>query len=375
MLKENILIVDDNRANLYLLSKVLTEHGYAVRAVRSGAEALEAVQSFPPDLILLDIMMPEMNGYQVCQTLKASAGTHTIPIIFISALDETEDKVNAFSLGGVDYITKPLRFEEVLARVKTHLALQSLQNRLRQEIEERDKLIAELDAYAHTVAHDLKNPLGLITGYAEVLATDYAVLLPEALQQSAQSIARGARKMTTIIENLLLLASARKMEVVPTPLDMGVIVSETLYRLDSMLEEHKTELVIPETWPIVLGYAPWVEEVWVNYVSNAIKYGGQPPCVTLGADAQPNGLASPSVRFWVRDNGPGIPPDKQARLFAPFERLDQVRIKGHGLGLSIVRRIVEKLAGQVGVESQVGVGSTFWFMLPAHRPEQEGGGQ
>ena len=116
-----------------------------------------------------------------------------------------------------------------------------------------------------------------------------------------------------------------------------------------------------DSWPRALGHAAWVEEVWANYLSNAIKYGGQPPRVMLGAEPQQDGM----VRYWVRDNGPGLAPEDQARLFTPFTRLDQVRVKGHGLGLSIVRRIVEKLGGQVGVESQLGQGSTFFFILPA----------
>jgi two-component system sensor histidine kinase/response regulator len=121
---------------------------------------------------------------------------------------------------------------------------------------------------------------------------------------------------------------------------------------------------LPKTWPVALGYGPWVEEVWVNYLSNGLKYGGQPPRVELGATAQPDG----QVCFWIRDNGSGIPPEAQTRLFTPFTRLDQVRAEGHGLGLSIVRRIVEKLGGQVGVKSEAGQGSVFTFTLPAANP-------
>jgi signal transduction histidine kinase len=134
-----------------------------------------------------------------------------------------------------------------------------------------------------------------------------------------------------------------------------------------MVEQSHAEIVGPEAsaWPVALGYAPWVEEVWINYLSNALKYGGRPPRIELGAKAQPDEM----TRFWVRDNGPGIPPEAQARLFTPFTRLDQVRAKGHGLGLSIVRRIVEKLGGQVSVESQVGQGSVFSFTLPGGNPQ------
>jgi len=148
------------------------------------------------------------------------------------------------------------------------------------------------------------------------------------------------------------------MEVDSAALDMASIVPQAHQRLSFMIEEYQAEIVWPQTWPTAMGYGPWIEEVWVNYMSNALKYGGQPPHVELGADA------AGTVRFWVRDNGPGLSPEEQTRLFTPFTRLEQARAKGHGLGLSIVRRIVEKLGGQVGVESEVGAGSLFWFTLP-----------
>jgi two-component system sensor histidine kinase/response regulator len=149
------------------------------------------------------------------------------------------------------------------------------------------------------------------------------------------------------------------------PLDIGCIVDEARQRLAHMIAESKAEIILPQDWPLASGYAPWVEEVWANYLSNALKYGGRPPRIELGATEQSDGW----VRFWVRDNGPGLTPEQQARLFAPFTRLDRVRAQGHGLGLSIVRRIVEKLGGSVGVESSgvPGQGSVFYFTLPAHQ--------
>ena len=154
----------------------------------------------------------------------------------------------------------------------------------------------------------------------------------------------------------------RKIEDVKIgPLDMGAIVNEAQARLSDVIAEHQAEIILPESWPVAVGYGPWIEEVWVNYISNAIKYGGQPPCVKVGVFARENGTA----RFWVRDNGAGLTPDQQARLFVPFERLEQTRAQGHGLGLSIVQRIVTKIGGQVGVESEgvPGQGSTFFFTL------------
>ena len=176
--------------------------------------------------------------------------------------------------------------------------------------------------------------------------------------------------MSSIVDELLLLAEVRKVEEVETkPLDMANIVVRARERLTHIIEKHQAEIILPAVWTAALGHAPWVEEVWVNYLSNAIKYGGQPPRIELGATPSqsppPGGDAQGRmVRFWVRDNGPGLTPEEQARLFTPFARLDQVGTKGHGLGLSIVRRIVEKLGGQVEVESKVGQGSIFSFTLP-----------
>jgi len=373
----SILVIDDSATNLRLLDRILSSRGYSVRLASGGAQGLECAQTNSPDLILLDIMMPGMNGYEVCGRLKVHEQTRDIPVLFISALDATEDKVKAFEAGGEDYVTKPFEHEEILARVATHLALRRLQKQaqvanreLAMRLEELDAANvelqtrnAELDAFAHTVAHDLKNPLHLILGYAEMMADEYANLPPQEMVYHLRQIEQFVIKMNSIIDELLLLAGVRDAEVDLIPLDMAGIVAEALKRLGLFVNEYHPRFILPEAsaWPAALGHAPWIEEVWINYLSNALKYGGQPPRLELGADRQPVGM----VRFWVRDNGKGLAPEEQARLFTPFTRLDQVRAKGHGLGLSIVRRIVEKLGGQVGVESQAGQGSTFFFTLPA----------
>jgi len=259
---------------------------------------------------------------------------------------------------------------DILIYVSNQVALAIERKRaeeaLRQYAAELEARNEELDAFAHTVAHDLKGPVSNLVSFAGLLAGDYAAMPDEIRRESHQWIVKSAQRMSNIIDALLLLASVRKVEEVEVqPLDMASIVADTQERLAYLIEDHQAQILMPDTWPVALGNGPWVEEVWVNYLSNAIQYGGRPPRVELGAEAQAGGM----VRFWVRDNGHGIPPQEQANLFTPFTRLDQVRAKGHGLGLSIVRRIVEKLGGQVGVESSVGKGSTFFFTLPA--PETE----
>lgn len=238
-------------------------------------------------------------------------------------------------------------------------------------LEEKVRLIEELDAYAHTVAHDLKNPVGVILGYATLL--EHVSTEPDEVREVAQEITRTAFKMESIINSLLLLASVRSQEdVEAAPLDMGRIVEGALARLSGDIELSQVEIAKPDAWPVVQGYAPWVEEVWVNYVDNAVKYGGTPPSVELGADEHEDGL----VRFWVRDNGEGLTEEAQSHLFQEFSRLAGHReVEGHGLGLAIARRIVTKLGGTVGVESQVGEGSLFYFSLPAGQdvPEADRG--
>jgi GAF domain-containing protein len=232
---------------------------------------------------------------------------------------------------------------------------------LRQRTVELQARNEELDAFAHTVAHDLKTPLNSLIGFGSFLERRFTQMSDEELRGDLRMIAQSGKKMNTIINELLLLASVRKMEEVEMePLDMASIVAEARGRLADFIEEHQAEIIVMDDWPVALGRGQWVEEVWANYKSNALKYGGRPPRVELGATKQ----AAGTVRFWVRDNGPGLMPEEQARLFTPFTRLGQVSVKGHGLGLSIVRRIVEKMGGQIGVESQVGQGSTFAFILP-----------
>ncbi|MCB0193785.1 MAG: hybrid sensor histidine kinase/response regulator [Anaerolineae bacterium] len=374
----DILIVDDTLPNLRYLQNLLTERGYEVRGVPSGRMALMVAHNEPPDLILLDIRMPDLDGYDVCRQLKADPKTCDIPVIFISAMDAVLDKVKAFDVGGVDYITKPFQIDEIIARVENHLTIRLLQRQLQEanrnlstandDLRHANRSLQasteELDAFARTMAFDLKNPFAAIIGYAE--------LLRETLQDEntpnvedmelLEQIMRSGRQGIRIIDALLLLARVRQDAVETGAIDMAVVFHDVLRRLKRMKEDSQAELTMPDQWPLAIGYGPWLEEVWINYVSNAIKYGGQPPHVVLGATP----MADNTIRFWVRDNGPGVAAEVQDNLFTHFTRLDKVG-QGHGLGLAIVRRIIEKLGGEVGVESNAGQGSLFYFTLPAFR--------
>ncbi|MBN1486675.1 MAG: PAS domain S-box protein [Anaerolineae bacterium] len=277
----------------------------------------------------------------------------------ISPVRSKADAVTHFVKVGTD-ITERKRMEEALQQ-------QTLELRSRN---------ADLDAFAHTVAHDLKNPLTALIAAGGLLKRLFTDSANENVQQMLDMIVQQGYKMSSIIDELLLLASVRDaQDITLAPLNMPAIISEVKKRLQHLIQEYHPDILIPETWPLVYGHAPWVEEIWTNYISNAIKYGGNPeenllPVVELGFDQQitseDNPSLDPLVRFWIKDNGLGLSEEQCSGLFSQFKRLDKSRAEGHGLGLSIVQRIVNKLGGDVGVESCIGNGSVFWFTLPTH---------
>ena len=254
-------------------------------------------------------------------------------------------------------------FRDITHRRHTETQLRSFAEELQVQNE-------ELDAFAHTVAHDLQNPLGNIVSMADALRIYHKDLSGDRLTTYLEHIVNNGLKMSNIIDSLLLLAGVRrKASVITTELDMEKIIIEAQKRIESMIAASQAQIILPKSWPVAKGYAPWIEEVWANYLTNGIKYGGQPPVLELGADS----LSDHTIQFWIKDNGVGIDPQKQSALFTPFTKLNQVQTKGQGLGLSIVRRIVEKLDGTVGAHSNgLGHGSCFFFTLPAANLEPVG---
>ena len=293
---------------------------------------------------------------------------------------------------------------EINQRQSTQWELEETNKKLQAEITEKEQLISDLNAFSHMVAHDLKNPLTNIAMAAGLVKLEMHNLSGKNEgtlgSESLDRIFWMVSKMNRIINELLTLASVRDEDVFAEPLDMDQIVTDVERRLHHLFQESQAQLEKPAIWPEALGHAPWVEEIWANYISNAIYYGGNPPRIEIGAeildapvdlpimeeDEEESSVKVPAlmVRYWVRDNGNGIQPDQQDLLFTPFstrrqspddEPQDPLRThpEGHGLGLSIVKRIVEKLDGWVGVESAgiPGQGSLFYFTLPAVPPRLE----
>ena len=258
----------------------------------------------------------------------------------------------------LDLVEPPMMSEG--ARRNSLSDLQSSHEQLRKLLSDLRARNKELEAYDHMLAHDLKDPLTIMIAAADLI-TDVPDLTSQELKECMQQIRSTAYEMNSIINNLLLFAEVSKAEVPVEPVDMAKVVANVRNRLSYMIKENRAKINLPRVWPRAFGYGPWLEEVWANYISNALKHGGQPPYVELGASAQEDSM----VRFWTRDNGPGLAPNAQASLFTPFSQSDRLPNRGHGLGLSIALQIVEKLGGQVGVESELGKGSLFFFTLPA----------
>ena len=351
----DVLVVDDTLANLRLLINLLSAQGYNVRPAQSGALALRAVQASLPDIILLDINMPEMDGYELCRRLKENEATRHIPIIFISALNDTESKLKAFTSGGVDYISKPFQLEEVSARIHTHLTIKQLQNGL----EERNR---DLAAFDRSVTHDLRSPLTALVGIAQLMSfgPDYRT------DENVATLSEAAERMRCIIDSLLLFAQVGNAEAEIVPIEMLPLVEQVKRGIRHEIEARHAEVIIEgNDWPTIDGHESWVEQVWANYISNALKYGGTPPKIVLGWTMGSDGVPE----FWVKDNGQGLTTAQSEMVFREFKRLDEAKgEEGHGLGLSIVRRIVERLGGRVGLESTPGNGSRFYFTLKASTP-------
>ncbi len=366
----DIVIVDDTPANLQLLAVMLKERGYRVRPVPGGKLALQAVGKTKPDLILLDINMPEMNGYEVCERLKADKDLADIPVLFISALDEMTDKIRAFAAGGVDYVTKPFQFEEVEARVQTHLKLHRLQieqearSRQLQESYSRLQELEKLrDNLTHMIVHDMRSPLMGICGNLE-FAMLHCAVLPADGQASLKDAMSSARRLVDMVSSLLDVSrlEAGQMPVQRAPCDLRTSAQGAVEMLGGVLNKHPVSIgAVPEAVPTMCDIS-LIQRVMVNLLGNAAKFSPHDSPIQVEFEDLPD-----RVRVSVRDHGSGIPPEHHARIFEKFGQVESGNPDPRhstGLGLTFCKLAVEAHGGQIGVESTPGLGSNFWFTLP-----------
>jgi two-component system, sensor histidine kinase and response regulator len=382
--KEKILIVDDSAQNRLLLQALITGYtNYACRSAEDGTSALSAVETCEddlPDLVLLDIMMPDMDGYEVARRLKSSPGTTDIPIIFITALEDTDSKMTAFQHGGADYVCKPFNKDELLARIDAHMRLKRLADELKEkngqlkglnnELEVRNAQLKLLNDQKNeligVVAHDLRNPLTVVMGVGELLERQLFDTATDRQRTYLANIKSSSLLMLNIINNLLdiRMIETGKLGLTLIKTSLVALIRQNV-EFNNLLAEPKQIKILfngPQSVPALLLDPPRIEQVLNNLFSNAVKYSHPGSTVEVAM-----AVADSKVDVMVRDHGQGIPTHELDRIFQPFEKGSPKPTAGEkstGLGLAIVKKIVEAHGGSVAVESQVGVGTTFRVSLP-----------
>ena len=401
--QEKILVVDDNPKNLRLLYTILSKKKYDVRPVLNAKQALESIKELPyPGLILLDIKMPEINGFQLCEKIKSNDKTRNIPIIFISALNNADDILQGFSVGGVDYITKPFHEKEVLARVNTQISLRNQQKQLeiknarlekeiyRRKQTEKELIIAKNDAdranqskstFLSNISHELRTPLNAIIGFANLLFEDN--LLNKNQRESSQIIMSSGKSLLSLINEILDIEKieAGKFELFKKDFCLAELLNEVIALMKITAIEKGIDLIleIDEKLPPYIYADPnRLSQVLLNLINNAIKFtkngsvslrvysfkaceDSLTDFTTIVETSQKIHSHQTFICFEVIDTGIGIAKEHHEIIFKAFEQTGskQFRSQGTGLGLHICKKWIEKMDGRLHLLSQEGVGSTF----------------
>ncbi len=377
-----ILIIDDTPINLDIMVKFLTNHGFQVIIAQSGEKGLMLAQQAHPDLILLDVLMPGIDGFETCRQLKATESTKEIPVIFMTSLVETEKKVVGFEVGGVDYITKPFQAQEVLVRIKTHLDIRAMQKQLeaqnaqlQQEIIERKRLeeelrkhqeqlevaMKELEAFSYSVSHDLRAPLRGIGGFSQALLEDYAGQLDTQGQDYLRRVRAASQRMERLIDDMLRLARMTRSEIRRTTVDLSALAQSIAGELRQTQPQRQVEFIIAPGL-MVKADENLMRIVLANLLGNAWKFSSKHPTarIELGA-TQGEG----ETIYFVRDDGTGFDMTYAGKLFGVFQRMhSEAEFEGSGVGLATVQRIIHRHGGRVWAESALEQGATFYFTLP-----------
>ena len=352
---ETILIVDDTPANLGVLVETLGTAGYQLMVAEDGEEALAQTLQIQPDLILLDVMMPGLDGFETCRRLKARPETREIPVLFMTALNETTDKVKAFSVGAVDYIAKPIEHEEALARVRTHLALRRLTRELQEQVALKQK-------FMKIAGHDLRNPLFLILLGTELARRQTGV--PQKVVRFLESIEESAAHIRRIIDTFLEIRPIDGVTKEKGRVDLGLLGAAVVRQHEHAAEIKNIRLTLESTEraELVQCEADLAFQVFANFISNALKF--TPPG---GSVIVRTAVTEKFVRAQIHDTGPGIPKNEREQLFRLAGRLTPRPTAGEestGHGLTIVKTLVESQGGRVGADFPATGGSVFWFELP-----------
>ncbi len=363
--KFNILIVDDASKNIQVVANILKQEGYQMAFARNGKTALSRAETMPFDLILLDIMMPEMDGYEACERLKKNPETKDIPVIFLTAKTDKESVLKGFGLGAVDYVTKPFNAAELLARVKTHLELKLAKEDLRNSRDQLQELNATKDKFFSIIAHDLRNPFNALISGSDMLVHYFEELEQEQIKEFIEEINLASRQAFNLLGNLLEWARSQTGRILYSPekISMDEIVQKNKDLLEQNAKEKNIHLandVEPDTF--VYADKDMIATVIRNLMTNALKYTPYGGKVTITSKN-----AGDFTETWISDTGAGIGKEDMDKLFridTKYSTLGTANERGTGLGLILCKEFVKGNHGKIWVKSEVGKGSDFKFTLP-----------
>lgn len=353
-----VLVVDDNPENLKVLSIILKDAGYQTALALDSTEALQIMETNPIDLVLLDIMMPNTDGYELCGIIKSNVIFSDIPIIFISALSSTNDIVKALNSGGVDYITKPFQTEEVKARVATQM-------KISKQTQELKELNAAKNKFFSIISHDLRTPFTTIIGFSNLLENRIDELDKPTIKEFTSIIQHSSKQAVAMLTNLSEWSRTQtgRMSFNPQPFNFKMVLDSVIDMLSetARLKSIRVTAEIAEL-PEVAADTEMIATVLRNLLSNAIKFTNAGGFITVSAIPYQQGL-----KVSVADNGVGIDAQNLDKLFRIDQNLSTLgteKEEGTGLGLILCKEFIEKHHGKLWVESEVGQGSTFCFTIP-----------
>ncbi|MDK2125793.1 sensor histidine kinase [Parachitinimonas caeni] len=350
-----LLIIDDSPVSTELMADCLRYHGYRVLTAEDGTAGIDRARMVRPDLILLDVLMPGIDGFETCRRLQQDQTTAGIPVMFMTSLSDTGDKVRGFEVGAVDYVTKPLLPEELLARVRSQLAQSDLKRQLRRANE-------ELEAFGYAISHDLRAPLRAVEGFSTQLLEDHAAQLgPEGLHCLGR-IRTATDRMHRLIDDLLGLGRVMQLDLHRIEFDPAELVQSLVTVLQASAPERQVGWCI-ESVPRIQADPRLLEIALQHLLANAFKFTAHRERAEITFGSFTEGDRS---GFFVRDNGAGFDMDHADRLFEVFHRMHhESDFPGTGIGLATVRRVVERHGGDIWAEAAVNQGATFYFTLPA----------
>jgi hypothetical protein len=380
----NILMVDDSSDKLLAMESILQSLGQNLVKAHSGVEALRLLLKQEFAIILLDVNMPGMDGFETASMIRQRPSLEHIPILFVTALSTTDSDIfKGYSFGAVDYVLTPILPEILRTKVgvfvelwKQRRALQEQTDTLRklnQDLTARaDELTTankELESFCYTIAHDLRAPLRAMEGLTAALVEDFGSNLDELGHESADRIRQSASRMDQMIQELLAYSRLSFVQIEVNPIRIDEAVKDAIAQIDYDLREKKARLQVKRSRYRVLGHQPMLVQVVCNLLANAVKFcaDGITPEVIVREERRGD-----FIRVWIEDNGIGIAPEHCERIFRIFERLhDRDKYSGTGIGLAIVQKAITRMGGKVGVESEPGRGSRFWFELPLYRESEK----